>query len=116
MSRSTRFVGATALLLITAVPALATECVMPGPAPAMPQGATFSKKEMLAGKVTHDKYVSALESFKACQEKRIATAPKKTKEEVLKSWRDSIEAADNAITAVNFLYQSQMWAYEARIR
>jgi hypothetical protein len=98
------------------MPVAATECVWPGPAPVMPQGATFSKNEMAAGKVTHDKYVSALQNFKACQEKRIATAAKSTKQEVLTSWRDSIEAADNAITAVNFLFQSQMWAYDNRQR
>jgi hypothetical protein len=116
MRRIPRFFSASAVLLITALPAVAAECVFPGPAPVMPQGATSSKNEMSAGKLRHDQYIAALQSFKSCQAKQIATAPKSTKPQVLKSWRDSVEAADDAITAVDLLYQSQMWAYENRKR
>ena len=107
---------AAAVLVIAAESAVAIECVEPGRAPVMPQGATFSKSEMDAGKVARDKFVDAVEAFVECQQKRIATAPRGTKEETLQSWRDSIREADNARIAVNFIFQSQMWAYENRKR
>ena len=116
MIRLIRRLGTAALLVVAAAPAIAAECAPPGPAPVMPQGATFSKNEMAAGKVSHDKYVDIVQAFKECQQKRIASAPKGTKPELLKSWRDSIATADDTITAVDFIFQSQMWSYEARAR
>jgi hypothetical protein len=117
MSRIKGLFAAAAILAVTAIaPVVAAECVMPGPAPMMPQGVSASKKEMAAGKVTLDEYVGLVESFKACQQKRISSAPKSTKEAALKNWRNSLLAADDAITAIKFQYQAQSWAYANRTR
>jgi len=116
MRRSPRLFCAAVLFAVVALPAGAAECVMPGAAPAMPQGATVSPEAMTAGKVARDQYVSAVQAFKECQLKRISTARKSTSPEDLQKWRDSVNAADDAITSVHFLYQAQLWAYEYRLR
>jgi len=116
MRRSPRHFCAAVLLAVIALPAGAAECVMPGAAPAMPQGATVSAEAMRDGKVARDQYVSAVRAFKECELMRIRTARKSTSPADLQQWRDSVSAADDAITSVNFLYQAQLWAYEYRLR
>ena len=105
--------GAAALIAAIAAPAMA-ECSKPGVAPVMPQGATATKDEMLAGKAALQKYVNDLQGFQDCIEQQIKSAPKETKSNVLQGWRDQGNAAIDEANAQSAVFSAQLKAFKAR--
>lgn len=114
MRRSIQLFSMAAFIASVALPAVAAECVMPPMAPAMPQGATATKDEMLAGKAALQKYINALQDFQDCEETRIKGSPKGTKKGTLQEWRDAGNAAIDAANAQQAVFSAQLKAFNAR--
>ncbi len=58
------------------MPAFADDCPQPGPAPAVPDGATATVDQMKAAHEAIQSYVNLLQSEQDCVETRIKIAPK----------------------------------------
>ena len=115
MRRSIGILGMALLALpLAASTAAADECIKPGAAPPMPQGATATAEEMTAGRLALQKYVNVLQTYQDCKEKQIADAPKDTKLEDKQKWRDEGNAAIDTAKAQADIYAAQMKAFKAR--
>jgi opacity protein-like surface antigen len=105
---------AAAFFAAVASPALAADCAQPGPAPAIPDGATATVDQMKAAHTAVQSYAQALEAIQDCDEAKIKIAPKGTKAEVLQKMRDEGNAAVDQAKALSDAYSAQVKIFKAR--
>jgi len=111
-----RFLQSLSIAAVAAIagPALADDCPQPGPAPAIPDGATATVDQMKSAHEAIQKYVNLLQQEQDCVEARIKISPKGTKAEVLQKLRDQGNAAIDQAKALGDSYSAQVKAFKAR--
>jgi hypothetical protein len=114
MRRFLQSLSVAAVLGLAAIPAFAEDCPQPGPAPAIPDGATATVDQMKAAHEAVQSYVNLLQSEQDCVETRIKIAPKGTKAEVLQKLRDQGNAAIDQAKALGDSFTASVKAYKAR--
>jgi hypothetical protein len=114
MRRFLHSLSVAAVLAAFAVPAFADDCPQPGPAPAIPDGATASVDQMKAAHEKIQSYVNMLQSVQDCTEARIKTAPQGTKADVLQKLRDQGNAAIDQAKSLGDSDMAQVKAFKAR--
>jgi hypothetical protein len=114
MRRFLQSLSVAAVLAVVAVPAFADDCAQPGPAPAVPDGATATVDQMKTAHEAIQSYVNILQSEQDCVETRIKIAPKGTKAEVLQKLRDQGNAAIDQAKALGESYTAAVRAFKAR--
>ena len=114
MRRFLQTLSVAAILAVGAVPAFADDCAQPGPAPAVPDGATANVDQMKAAHEQIQAYVNLLQSEQDCVETRIKIAPKGTKAEVLQKLRDQGNAAIDQAKSLGDSFTAQVKVYKAR--
>jgi len=105
---------AAAVVAVAAMPAFADDCPQPGPAPAVPDGATATVDQMKSAHEAIQSYVNLLQSEQDCVETRIKIAPKGTKADILQKLRDQGNAAIDQAKALGDAYATQVKVYKAR--
>ncbi len=105
---------AAAFFVFGALPALAADCVQPGQAPVIPDGATATVDQMKDAHTAIQSYVVQLESYQDCLEARIKLSMKTAKPEELQKMRDAGNAAITQATAMSDAFKAQVKAYNAR--
>jgi hypothetical protein len=103
-----------AVLAVVAVPAFAVECGAPGPAPAIPDGATATAAQMDTAKQQVQSYVNALQSVQDCYEAKIKISQKTTKPDDLQKMRDAGNAAVDQAQALAAAYMAQKKVFNNR--
>jgi hypothetical protein len=114
MRRFLQTLSAAAVLAVVAMPAFADDCPQPGPAPAVPDGATATVDQMKAAHEAIQSYVNLLQSEQDCVETRIKIAPKGTKADALQKLRDQGNAAIDQAKALGDSFSAQVKVYKAR--
>jgi hypothetical protein len=105
---------AAACLAIAALPASAADCNPPGPAPAIPDGATATVDQMKQAHGDVQSYVNLLQSYQDCLEARIKLTMKTSKPEDLQKLRDAGNAAIDQAKQLSDNYKAQVTAFKAR--
>jgi hypothetical protein len=109
-----KILAAGTFAVLFALPAIAADCVQPGPAPVIPDGATATVDQLKNAHTQVQSYVNLLQSYQDCVEARIKMAPKGTKAEELQKLRDSGNAAIDQAKALSDNYMAQVKAFKAR--
>jgi hypothetical protein len=105
---------AAGFLAFVASPAFAVDCPAPGPAPAVPDGATANVDQMKAAHEQIQSYANLLQSVQDCNEAKIKMAPKGTKPDDLQKLRDAGNAAVDQAKALGDAYSAQVKIFKAR--
>lgn len=80
----------------------------------MPQGATASAEEMKAGHDALQTYVKILETYEACLQDQIKSAPPDTKPEEKQKWQALADSAIDAAHEIADVYSIQLRAFKAQ--
>jgi hypothetical protein len=111
MLRSVALLGAVSLLIGGHVSA---ECLLPGPAPVLPRGASATAAEMKAAHDSMQSFVNALEKYQACVENQIKDAPADTPKFMKNAWRAQGNAGIDEAHAAAEAYAEQLKAFKSR--
>jgi hypothetical protein len=103
-----RFLGALALLVATAGPALAQDCQRPSTPPAVPDGAKATIDQFKAAHPLVQAYSQALAAYRECLETKIKRLPPNTKPEVTQGLRDAGSAALDDAKTLSSVYLDQV--------
>jgi hypothetical protein len=102
------------VLSLSASPARADDCPLPGSPPEMPQGASASDEEMKEGREKLQAFVNQLEAYQKCMDQLIENAPSDTKPEQKQIWAAKSNAAFDAAHQWAEIYSAQLRAFKAR--
>jgi opacity protein-like surface antigen len=103
-----------AFLAVAASPAFAADCAQPGPAPAVPDGATATVDQMKTAHAAIQSYANTLQSVQDCYEAKIKLGQKTTKPEDLQKMRDAGNAAVDQAKSLSDAYSAQVKVFKAR--
>jgi hypothetical protein len=90
------------------------ECLLPEPAPTLPNGATATEAEMRAGHDALQGFVDKLQTYQACLEDEIKNAPADTRPEMKIAWRTVGNAAIDQARDLAAEYDNQIKLYKSR--
>jgi len=90
------------------------ECILPEPAPVVPDGATASDSEMHAARDSIQKFVNSLQDYQVCLEAEVKSAPPDTRLELKLAWRTLGNAAIDQAQALAADYAQQLAIYKGR--
>ena len=89
-------------------------CLMPGPAPAVPDGATASTADMQLGHDAIQHFVHELEAYQACRDAQADNAPPGTTEQQKHALIDQGDAAIDQANALAAAFSAQLKVFNAR--
>jgi hypothetical protein len=90
------------------------ECVKPGPAPAVPHGATASEAEMKAGRQALQAHVDLLQSYQSCLAAQAAQAPADTAPELKATWLAQGDAALDVAQTEAATFSTELQLFRAK--
>jgi hypothetical protein len=96
------------------VPPPPTDCLLPGPPPVPPNGATASAADMQLGRNVIQHFVNQLEDYQACRDAQADRAAKTVPDQQKQAW---IQQGDEAIDEANALkdaFSEQLKLFNAR--
>ncbi len=101
--------------VVPAPPAAApAECLLPGPPPVPPDGATATDADMKLGHDVIQAFVMQLEAYQACRNAQIDHAPAGTTDQQKQAWVQQGNAAVDEAHALADAFSSQLRLYHAR--
>jgi len=109
-------IGAIALIVFTAFPAAASDCVRPTIAPTIPNGVTATMDQLKATHLAVQDYVTKLLGYRDCVEAEIKAAPKGSKSDALQKLRDSGATAVADAKSLSDSYVLQVTVFKAQPR
>jgi hypothetical protein len=103
-----RFLGAVAVLAVSAGPTLAQDCQRPTNPPAVPDGAKATVDQFKAVHPLIQAYSQALAAYRDCIETKIKQLPQGTKPEVVQKLRDASATAVDDSKTLSSAYLDQV--------
>jgi len=97
-----------------AAPLFPAECLLPGPPPVPPFGATATDADMKLGHDAIQHFVLQLEGFQACRNAQIDHAPAGTTEARKQIWLQEGNAAVDEAEALRDAFSAQLQVFHAR--
>ena len=107
--RTLGVLGALGLAPISA----AAECLMPQPAPTIPDGNTASEADLRAAHDAVQGFVNKLQEYQVCLENEVKTAPPDTRPELKIAWRTQGNAAIDQAHDLADDYAQQLKVFKA---
>ena len=89
------------------------DCVDPGPAPKLADGATATEAEMAASHTAVQKFVNALQSYQQCLEQQIRSAGPDIDVNMRQAWRAQGNAAVDLAHEVAEDYEDRYRVYKS---
>jgi hypothetical protein len=90
------------------------ECLLPGPPPVAPEGATASADEMRLGHTVIQNFVFQLEHYQTCRNTQLDHPPPGTTEQQKQAWLEQGNAAVDEAHAVANAFSAQLKIFNAR--
>jgi hypothetical protein len=95
-------------------PVPVADCLLPGPPPVPPDGATASQDDMKLGHDVIQAYVVQLEAYQACRNAQADHAPLGTSDERKRIWIEQGNAAVDQAHAIADAFSAQLRAFKQR--
>jgi hypothetical protein len=89
------------------------ECLMPQPAPTIPDGKVATDADMHAGHDTLQAFVNKLQDYQVCLEKQIKAASPDTRDALKMAWRAQGNAAIDEASALAADYAQQLQLFKS---
>jgi hypothetical protein len=91
-----------------------SDCLLPGPPPVPPDGATATAADMALGHATIQNFVNELESYQACRNYQLDHADASVSEKQKDTWLEQGNAAVDQANAIADAFAAQLKIFKAR--
>jgi hypothetical protein len=90
------------------------DCLLPGPPPVPPNGATATAADMALGHATIQNFVNELENYQACRNNQLDHADASVSDKQKQAWLDQGNAAVDEANAIANAFTAQLKIFKAR--
>jgi hypothetical protein len=90
------------------------DCLLPGPPPVPPDGATATAADMALGHDTIQSFVNELENYQTCRNNQLDHADARVSEQQKQTWLDQGNAAVDEANAIANAFAAQLKIFKAR--